>query len=112
MRSKLAIAGFILSLLSILFLLAIIIERDKAKNIDLILGISMGEFTGLFTGYVLLPILFIVSFILSIVSLRRIKKYHLEGKFFAISGLVISLIPFVIILLYILLFRIILLFSN
>jgi hypothetical protein len=88
-KSKLAIFSFVCSLIPIFIILMtfILLFSRVSTGIDgftILLGIFMG-LSALFT-----PILILVSFITSIISLSKIKKYKLEGKNYAIAALIIS----------------------
>lgn len=86
MRSKLAVWSFILSLAPIvLFLLVILVNRIP------ILGLSVG----ITDWFRILVLISLISLVLSIISLYRIKKYELEGKGLVIVGLVISLMSII-----------------
>lgn len=81
-RSKLAIFGFLLSVMPLL---------------SIFLLINAGPWALL--ALVAIPTLIIYaaipSFIICIISLTKIKKYNLKGRGFAIAGLIISSIPII-----------------
>lgn len=76
MKSKFAIAGFILGLIS--------------SIIGIFYLLSQSKYSVLFI-YVI-PITSVVGIILSIVSFLEIKKKNLEGKGFGIVGLILSIL--------------------
>ncbi|MBI3623822.1 hypothetical protein HY212_07125 [Candidatus Pacearchaeota archaeon] len=82
--SKLAIASFILSLSPIIIVgLGLILD----------LYILHPEFVGLSgLGFLFSPIIDLVALILSIISLKSIKKYNLRGKALARVSLTISIL--------------------
>jgi len=86
MKSKLAIVSFISSLLGLIIILAF----------PLVLAL----FDELLK---LVPLFIFIGFITSIISLIQIKRKSLEGKWFAISSFIISLL--ILILLIFLIFN-------
>ncbi len=82
MKSKLAITGFILSLIPIFLYF---IMRPKWQ-----LAGESGMRYLFYTIFIAL-IISLISFIISIVSWFQIKNYKLEGEWFAILGYMISL---------------------
>jgi hypothetical protein len=90
MKSKLGIWSFILSLLAVLLILG----SDSFFS-------SFSYNKIYFFLFIILPI---VSIVFSIISLNEIKKKNLEGKRYALFGLIISILLIVIVPLLFLIF--------
>lgn len=116
MRSKLAVSSLVLSLIPILgaiwFMVSVagpttVIDGDGvATTVNLLDGPNG------FGGALILSLVYsllitfwigILAIIFGIVALVKIKKYDLEGKWLAISGIIVSLLPVVIWIVYLLL---------
>lgn len=84
MKSKLAIVSFIIPLTVILFYFLLLYHIIDIHTSNLILFISLAP---------------VIGIICSLVSFYLMDKYKLEGKIYAILGLVLNLILFFLILL-------------
>ena len=94
-KSKLAIASFILSLMPtiipILFILkALTIGRPEGATISIERLFSVGGMI-LVLAIAGLSFLYIISIILGVIALVKIRTNQLEGKWFAIAGIFISI---------------------
>ena len=97
-KSKLAITSFVLSLMPIVIpffgmFLAIISRLEEATSVNL------GAF--LYLPFIALFITWwfsVISIILGIIAILKIKKYHLGGKGLAIAGIILSAIVVVVVL--------------
>ncbi len=88
MKSKLALASFILAVIGLIIPLVLFILKNT-KN-----------FFPNLSNYILIlyPILVLVTFIISIVSIFIIKNNKLEGRWMAITSLIISIVLLILII--------------
>ncbi len=92
-KSKLAIASFILPII-IFFPMFINDLNDMLVSFFVsVFSLECREFCGLLTWQGIYPLVLIISVIFAIISLVKIKrKKETEGKWFAIVGLIISVL--------------------
>ena len=89
--SKLAIASFVLGVLGWILIIFILSFYKYKNGIDVDIFVSIMVFSVLF-----IPI-WLSSFVCGIIALTEIKKNKLlKGKKFAICGIMLSLIPYIV----------------
>ncbi len=99
-RSRLAVSSFIWSLLPIILPVTIVlialIFTDFMNDIGTDHFVSFLGIVAYYSFVIIGIWSSILSIILGVIALFRIKKNNLDGKYFAIGGIVISLIMLVI----------------